>query len=221
MNYRRLTRAHVLESLDTRVRQFRSRDELRPFRVPHEPLDLQTLIDDALVDAGGRLEADSLRSRGVIRLEWDAGSSWDAWVINLPSGVFLYCDSDGHETRVLASVKRGSSEEADRFFLELLAESSGGYFGIEMAGGAPDRVRTFITDRAFLADVFVELFEGTEAERSIHRSLSQLAQPHRDPLTETDGKDFRADVERWLDHVLIAPTPSRVRRKRPKRLREE
>ena len=217
----RLVRAHVMDALDARVRQFRTRDELTPFRVPHEPLDLDAIIADALADAGGRLDAASLRARTVVRLEWDDGGSWDAWAINLPSGVFLYCDSDGHETRVLASVKRGSAEEADRFFLELLAESSGEYFGIEMAGGAPDRVRTFITDREFLSDVFVELFEDTPVERAIHRLVAAPAP--RDARAPDDGRDFRADVERWLNRVLITPTPARTRRarRRPKRLRDD
>ena len=87
----------------------------------------------------------------------------ELWTIALPSGIFLYCYSDGHESRVLASVKRGNPSEADGFFLERLAESRGEFFGIEMSGPAPDRVRSSIGDREFLADVFVDLFEGTPA----------------------------------------------------------
>src|SRR5919106_5666689 len=169
MSYgRRLLRARVLEALENRVKQFRSREELLPFRVPHEPLDMRALIEEALLDYPGTIAAEDLRSRTVIRFEWNDGSSWDAWVITLSSGIFVYCDSSHDETRVLASLKRGSPDEADRFFLELLAESSVEHFGIEMAGGAPDHVRTAITDRQFLTDIFVELFEGTHAERSIH-----------------------------------------------------
>ena len=210
MSYgRRLLRTRVLETLESRIKQFRSRDELRPFRVPHEPLELQALIDEALIDYPGTLHPADLRSRTVIRFEWDDGSGWDAWVITLPSGIFVYCDSALDESRVLASVKRGSPEEADRFFLELLAESPGEHFGIELAGGAPDRVRTAITDREFLTDIFVEMFEGTAAERSIQRSRE-------------GEKDFRADVALWLERVLIGPTPSKARaRKRVKRLRDD
>ena len=211
MSYgRRLLRTRVLEALESRVKQFRTREELLPFRVPHEPLEMQGLIDEALLDYPGSLRPADLRSRTVIRFEWDDGSAWDAWVITLPSGIFVYCDTAHDESRVLASVKRGSPDEADRFFLELLAESPGEHFGIELAGGAPDRVRTAITDRDLLTDVFVDLFEGTAAERSIHQSSAVKV------------KDFRADVERWLDRVLIGPTPSKGRaRKRVKRLREE
>ena len=54
---------------------------------------------------------------------------------------------------VLASAKRSNPLEADRFFLELLAESRGHHFGIEMSGTAPDRVRSSIGDREFLVDV--------------------------------------------------------------------
>jgi len=55
-----------------------------------------------------------------------------------------------------------------------------------MAGPAPDRVRTSIGDREFLADVFVELFEGTSA-------------------LPVESADFRADVVRWLARVLTCP----------------
>ena len=185
------------------------------FRVPHEPLLLDALIDEALAGSGGFLEPGDLRTRTVIRFEWTDNGTWDAWAIALPSGVTLFCDFDGDETRVLASVRRGSQEEADRFFLELLAESRGEHFGIAMAGGAPDHVRTAIPDREFLTDIFVELFEGTAAERAIHRLVAE-----RPPHGGAGGRDFRSEVARWLDAVLIRPTPSKARRRRIKRLRD-
>ena len=188
----RQARVRVMEALDLRAKQFRSRDGIWPFRVPHEPLDLDALVRAALADEGGRLDAESLRARTVLRFTWDA-HDWELWVITLPSGIFLYCDSDGHETRILASVKRGNPAEADGFFLERLAETRGHAFGIEMAGPAPDRVRSSIGDREFLADVFVELFEDTEAAPSIRGS----------------GGDFHADVVRWLEEVLTAPPQTR------------
>lgn len=224
MSYgRRLLRARVLAALDTLVKQFRSREELQPFRVPHEPLDLQAVIEEALVDYPGTVDPPELRSRSIIRFEWNDGSSWDAWAITLPSGIFLYCDSSHDETRVLASVKRGSAEEADRFFLELLAESAGEHFGIEMSGGAPDRVRTMIADRAFLTDIFVDLFEGRAAERSVWASVQYGSTPSAGGHRANPGtRDFRSDVERWLDRVLVTPTPPKARRRRaPKRLRDE
>jgi len=177
----RQARLKAIEALEARAKQFRGREEIWPFRVPHEPLNL-----DAIVEGVG---ADMLRSRSVIRLEW-GDTAWELWTVALPSGVFLYCDSDGHESRVLASVKRGNPVEADGFFLERLAESRGESFGIEMAGPAPDRVRSSIGDREFLADVFVELFEGTSALR-------------------VESPDFRTDVVRWLDRVLTAPSFAR------------
>lgn len=230
---RRLLRARLLEALDTLAKQFRSRDELQPFRVPHQPVDLHAFIEDALVGYPGTIDPPHLRSRTIVRFDWDDGSGWEAWAITLPSGLFLYCDSSHDETRVLASVKRGSAEEADRFFLELLAESAGEHFGIEMSGGAPDRVRTLITDRAFLTDIFVDLFEGRDAERSVRKFLTDTRQHSIPSLTSTAGpasehransnmSDFRSDVERWLDRVLVTPTPPKARRKRaPKRLRDE
>jgi hypothetical protein len=215
---RRKARVRVLETLDRRAKQFRSREELAMFRVPHAPLVLDALIDGALSGETGCLDADDLRSRTVIRFAWNDGGTWDAWAIALASGVTLYCDSDGDETRLLASVKRGSQEEADRFFLELLAESRGEYFGIAMAGYAPDQVRTAIADREFLIHFFVELFEGTAAERSIHRTV---AGSRKRPTDDGEGRDFRFDVSRWLDRVLITPTPPRSRTRTIRRLRDD
>jgi hypothetical protein len=193
----RQQRVRVLEALELRARQFRSREGLWPFRIPHEPLDLDHLIDRAL-DGEGRLDADGLRSRTVLELAWDQ-HRWDLWVITLPSGILLYCDSDGGETRILASARRGSPGEADGFFLERLAQSRGHDFGIEMAGPPPDRVRSSIADRELLADVFVELYEGSEAERLLRTDLAGAPAE----------ADFHAVVVRWLDEVLTAPPPGR------------
>jgi len=201
----RRRRALVLEALDARAKQFRSRDDSWPFRMPHEPLDLADLIDDALAGGDGRIPIASLRARGVMRFEWTAGDVWALWVAALPSGLHLYCDTSGVETRVLASAKRGTASEADGFFLERLAESHGHLFGIEMAGAPPDRVTSSIGDRDFLADVFVELFEGTDAEAALQADAAG-----------SEG-DFRAVVVRWLSRVLAAPPMTR----RQPRVREE
>jgi hypothetical protein len=123
-----------------------------------------------------------------------------AWVIALPSGLKMYCDSDEEETRILASGGRNAGDETDRLFLQLLAESAGEHFGIEMSGGPPSRVRSAIADRPFLVDLFVNLFEMTGAEASVRQALGLLEpQP---PVSATDGTDFRSDVERWLEHAL-------------------
>ncbi|HEX4567882.1 MAG TPA: hypothetical protein VH138_14695 [Vicinamibacterales bacterium] len=178
----RHARVRALEALDARAKQFRGREEIWPFRVPHEPLDLEQVAEGVAPEA--------LRGRNVVRLEWPH-TAWELWTIALPSGILLYCDSDGNESRVLASVKRGSPPEADGFFLERLAESRGEFFGIEMSGPAPDRVRSSISDREFLADVFVDLFEGTSA-------------------LPAESPDFRTDVVRWLDRVLTCPPFTRA-----------
>jgi len=192
----RQARVKALEALEERAKQFRGREEIWPFRAPHEPLDLDRIVEG--------IAADALRSRAVLRLDW-AETSWELWTIALPSGVLLYCDSDGREARVLASVKRGSPSEADGFFLERLAESRGDFFGIEMTGPAPDRVRSSIGDREFLADVFVDLFEGTPAEPAISsRVRSELPRDARTAMA-----DFRLEVVRWLDRVLTAPAAAR------------
>jgi hypothetical protein len=185
----RQARLRALEDLDRRVKQFRSRDRIWPFRVPHEPLDLDEILQRAA--EGDPPGAHALRSRTVLEFLWET-HRWELWVIALPSGVLLYCDSDGQESRVLASVKRGNPGEADGFFLERLAESRGREFGIEMAGPAPDHVRSSIGDRDFLTDVFVEMFEGTDAAPAIGT-----------------GGDFREHVVSWLGEVLTAPPPGR------------
>ena len=191
MNFEiRQARLRALEALELRAKQFRSRDGLWPFRVPHEPLDLDEILERT-AEGDAPPAADALRSRTVLEFLWDR-HRWELWVIALPSGILLYCDSDGQESRILASVKRGNPGEADGFFLERLAESRGREFGIEMAGPAPDRVRSSIGDRDFLADVFVEMFEGTEAAAGIGT-----------------GGDFREHVVRWLGEVLTAPPPGR------------
>jgi hypothetical protein len=185
-------RVRVLEALELRAKQFRGREDIWPFRVPHEPLDLDAIIERAL-EGEGVVAHDALRSRTVLECLWGA-HRWELWVLTLPSGILLYCDADGDETRVLASAKRGNPGEADGFFLERLAESRGLFFGIEMSGPAPDAVRSSIGDRAFLADVFVELFEGTDAQRTI---------------VDEPAADFHAAVEQWLDRVLTAPPQTR------------
>src|SRR5690349_3634682 len=132
---RRQLRLRVLEALERRAKGFRGHEGVWPFRIPHEPLALDALIVEALSDEEGRIDAQDLRSRTVLRMEWtESGHAWEAWTISLPSGILIYCDDDGEEARVLASVRRGTAVEADGFFLELLAETHGHAFGIEMAG---------------------------------------------------------------------------------------
>jgi hypothetical protein len=169
----RQARVKALDRLEERAKQFRGREAVWPFRVPHEPV---------------TIDPSDFNRRPVLRMDWP-DASWTLWSLALPSGILVYGDDDGREARVLASVKRGSASEADGFFLERLSESRGELFGIEMHGPPPDRVRTSIGDREFLADVFVALFEGTDAAQHIG----------------ADPADFRLDVIHWLDRVLTCP----------------
>ena len=193
----RFLRVRVLEALEQRIKQFRRREELWPLRIPPEPLDLDDIIRQALPDGSRGFDAASLRSRTLLRLEWEDGSAWDAWVAVLPSGFKLYGDSGEDESRILASGGRNEGDESDRLFLELLAESAGAHFGIEMAGGAPVRVRSSIADRAFLVEAFVNLFEVTGTEESVRDQLTDAA-----PADAVDGRDFRAEVEQWLSRAM-------------------
>ncbi len=186
----------MLEALQRRAQQFRPREELWPLRVPREPVLLGDVVEEALPDDHRGFDAMTLRSRTLLQLTWNDGSVWEAWVVALPSRLKLYCDTGEDETRILASGGRNEGEESDRAFLGLLAESAGEHFGIEMSGGAPSRVRCAIADRAFLAELFINLFEVTGAEESVRVRVTDA------PPAPVSQRDFRSDVERWLDLVL-------------------
>ena len=200
MHGQRQLRVRVLAALDARVKQFRPREELWPLRVPGNPILLDAIVEQALGDDRRRFEIGSLRSRLLLHLGWEDGSRWDAWVTVLPSGFKLYCDSSDEETRVLASGGRNEGDDSDRAFLELLSESAGRHFGIEMSGGAPSSVRSSITDREFLVDLFVNLFEVTGMEESVRTQLARRASHRAD--APAASRDFRAEVGVWLEQAL-------------------
>jgi len=180
----RQNRVRVLEAVEQTVRQFRTRPEIWPLRVPATPVSLDDLVSRAA--GGATFDPLRLRARTLLWLQWEAGETWELWIISLPSGLKVYCDTGGGETRVLATGRRDSEIETDRLFLELLSESAGEHFGIEMAGGAPVMVRSPIEDRTLVVEFFVNLFEVMGMEEEV-RGL--IAGRH---------DDFRADVEAWL-----------------------
>lgn len=200
MHVQRQQRLRILEALELEAKQFRTREELFPIRIPREPLSLDAIIDRVLGDEGRRFDVSTLRARTLLHLEWEDGGDWDAWVIMLPSQLRLFCDSGDDETRVLGSGGRNAGDETDRQFLTLLSESAGEVFGIEMSGGAPTLVRSSIADRNFLIDVFVNLFEVREMEALIREDLDERG-ADRALASSTSGRDFRVDVERWLELV--------------------
>lgn len=199
----RLLRLRVLEALEERVKQFRTREDIYPLRTPRDPLPLLDVVRQALPDEHRTFDESALRSRTLLTLAWD-DVTWSAWVITLGSGVKVYCDSDADETRVLASGGPNAGDESDRLFLTLLAESAGEHFGIGMAGDAPTRVRSPL-DRGFLVDFFVELLEGTEAEATIQPALRAARAAGGSPAIElatAAGRDFKIEVEQWLTLVM-------------------
>jgi hypothetical protein len=197
---RRLQRVRVLEALERSAKQFKTDEDLYPLRVPRSPLPLAGVIARALADDGGHFDPLQLRSRTLLRLEWDDGSGWETWVTVLPSGLRLFCDAGEEEPHVLASGGRHASDETDRQFLQMLAESAGEWFGIEMSGGAPARIWCAVNDRPFLVDLFTELFEVTGAEESVRARLASVGRAD----DANSGADFRADVERWLEEAWHA-----------------
>lgn len=201
VHVQRQQRLRILEALELEAKQFRTREELFPIRIPREPLRLDDIVERALGDEGRMFDLATLRARTLLHLEWDDGSAWDAWVIMLPSQLRLFCDSGGEETRVLGSGGRNAGGETDRQFLSLLSESAGETFGIEMSGGAPNLVRSSIDDRVFLVDVFVNLFEVRSMENAIREDLEERGADRRN-IHDVNGTDFRVDVEHWL--ALVA-----------------
>ncbi|HUE97210.1 MAG TPA: hypothetical protein VMN39_11145, partial [Longimicrobiaceae bacterium] len=177
---------------------FSSDDELWPIRAPREPLLLEDLAREAL-DVSRLVGAASLRARTLLYCEWDDGSPWELWVMNLPSGLKVFCDTGAGETRILASGGRHSSDQTDRQFLEVLASTGGERFGIELAGGAPVRVRSpFLApggDGDVLVDFFVHLFEVAGTEGSVRDQLHQAGRPAGPGAA---GVDFRDAVVSWL-----------------------
>jgi len=184
---RRDQKVRVLQALERAVVQFRTRKELWPLRVPAEPLLLDEIIRHTLGHEASRFDPLTLRSRSLLHFTWDDDTTWELWVIALANGIKLYCDSDPEESRVLASGRRDSEIETDRLFLDLLAESAGEHFGIAMAGGAPQKVRSSITDHELLTEFFVNLFEVAGVEDSVREGASS---------------DFRGDVEAWLERAM-------------------
>jgi hypothetical protein len=190
----RLLSTRVLEALERRVKQFRRREELWPIRIPAAPIALDEVLEEALGEDSRRFDPASLRSRTLLQLKWDDDARWEVWVIALPSKTKIYCDSDGEETRLLASGGRNEGDESDRVFLQILADTGGEAYGIESAGGAPTHVRSSIADRAFLVEFFVNLFEVTGGEASVRAAIG--------PQARAGGQDFQQDVEDWLKVAL-------------------
>ena len=180
-------RVRVLQALERAIRQFRTREEIWPLRVPAAPLLLADVLRQALDPQDARVfDPHTLKSRSLLHLAWDDGSTWELWILALASGIKLYCDSSQDEVRILASGRRDSEIDTDRLFLELLSETAGETFGIEMAGGPPIRVRSTL-ERPQLLEFFVHLFEVAGIEEDIRAAVGGRA------------ADFQTDVERWLN----------------------
>lgn len=194
----RQARQRVVELVERQVARFRSDEELWPIRIPREPLLLEDIVRQALPDDHGTFDIEALRQRVLMALEWKDGSRWELWILRLPSGLKVFCDSGGGESRILATGGRHSSEQTDRLFLEHLAASGGERFGIEMAGGAPVRVRAGGVDRELLVSFFVDLFEVTRTEGSVRAQLEEAGVPEE---AAAGGTDFRHGVASWLDFV--------------------
>lgn len=196
----RQARRRVKELIESRASRFSSDEELWPIRVPREPLLLHALVSEAAPDEASLVSEASLRARTLLVCKWEDGSSWELWVMTLASGLKVFCDTGGGETRILATGGRHSSEQTDRQFMDALASSGGERFGIELAGGAPCRVRSLLRGSGasgdLLVDFFVHLFEVTGAEASV---LGQLERAGRPAGRGAAGRDFRDAVVSWLD----------------------
>jgi len=121
VHVQRQQRLRILEALELEAKQFRTREELFPIRIPREPLRLDDVIERALGDEGRMFDLSTLRARTLLHLEWDDGSAWDAWVIMLPSQLRLFCDS------VLSPLEDATGEYGDELLrsLETFIEQNG------------------------------------------------------------------------------------------------
>ena len=180
-------RIRVLAAIEGAVKQFRTRPAIWPLRTPKEPLGLEPLTRRALEHDASRFDISTLKSRTLIHLRWDDGAWWELWMLPLESGLRLFCDSSPEESRILASGRRDSEIDTEHLFLELLAESAGETFGIEIGGGPPSGVRSTV-DRDRLVEFFVHLFEVAHMEDDVR-------------IEGAKRKDFREDVEQWLEKV--------------------
>lgn len=187
----RQNRVRVLQELERTVQQFRTRGALWPLRVPAAPVSLDELINRTV--GAARFDPLSLRARTLLWLRWPDGETWELWIIALPSSLKVYCDTGAGETRVLATGRRDSEIETDRLLLELLSESAGEHFGIEMSGGPPAMVRSPIEDRDLVVDFFVNLFEVLGMEDEVRAIVGGR------------HDDFRRDVEVWLRQAGFKP----------------
>ena len=107
MSYtQRQNRVRTLQALDRRVKAFRTRDEVWPLYVPSEPVSMDDVVAQAL--DGAALDPLTLRSRTLLWLAWPDGETWELWIVTLPSGLKLYCDTSSDETRLLATGRRDS-----------------------------------------------------------------------------------------------------------------
>ena len=73
----RQLRLRILEALEALVKQFRTREDIYPLRVPREPIPLDEVIARALPDDHAAVDPITLRSRTLLTLEWD-DVRWDA-----------------------------------------------------------------------------------------------------------------------------------------------
>jgi hypothetical protein len=216
----RQARLRVTELIDRRVKRFGSGEDLWPIRIPREPVSLDDLAREALPDGPGRFDVSTLRTRTLLSLAWEDGSVWELWVLILPSGLKVFCDSGGGEHRILATGGRHAGVETDRLFLERLAESGGERFGIEMAGGAPTVVWAPGIDRERLVEFFLHLLEVTGSEESVRAQLDR-ADVASAQGTGTGGTDFRDAVASWLELTASNSGAAQEYRARPAGSRED
>ena len=194
-------RVAVFAELERVTKRFRSDEDMWPVRVPREPLSLDELVARALPAEHRRFDVSTLRAKTLLRLEWEDDAAWELWVIVLPSGLKVFCDEGPDGRAILATGGRHANTDSERLFLQLFAESAGQRFGIEMSGGAPVRVRSSFSDREFLVELFVHLFEVSHEEDSVRRQVERAGvRVSADEVAL--GRDFRVEVGRWLDLAL-------------------
>ena len=196
----RQLRVRVLEALEGRVKQFLRREELWPLRVPREPL-----LVRRRPPAGDRRRGAPVRCRVAevahrcCRSNGQTAAAGRRGSACLPSGLKIYCDTG--ERREPACWRRAGATKGTRA-TGRFSSCSPSRRAVTSASRWPAARRDRCDHRWTASSWSIassNLFEVTGSEDSLR---AQLPEPPDADAAPPGGRDFRADVERWLDAAL-------------------
>ncbi len=168
MHYERQLRLRVLEALELSAKQFRTREELFPIRIPREPSGSTNSSSAPSATTAQR----SIRPRCARAPCFASSGTMGARGTRGSSCCHLSCGSSATTWRGMknarARLRRAKRRRRNRPAVPHPPLGIGGRDLRHRDGGRrSDRVRSSIADRAFLVDVFVNLFEVRAMEAAI------------------------------------------------------